>query len=153
MRVLIYLKSRQVPACGIQQSSHSVCHIIRVGQNHIYTVYIRYFWQGNLQKYSHIRCIYTVLANPTYHDKHRGQTGKECPCLHACTHLHTYTHTLHKLHTLHYIPYIPYIHYTFMHTFTHIHTCKVPIKLSGVNPNASMHKRFLHRLAQWQQPF
>jgi len=36
----------------------------RVGQNHIYTVYIRYFWQGNHQIYGHIRCIYTVLANP-----------------------------------------------------------------------------------------
>jgi len=38
----------------------------RAGQNHIYTVYIRYFWQGNHQIYGHIRCIYTVLANPTY---------------------------------------------------------------------------------------
>jgi hypothetical protein len=36
----------------------------RVGQNHIYTVFIRYFWQGNHQIYGHIRCIYTVLANP-----------------------------------------------------------------------------------------
>jgi len=38
----------------------------RVGQNHIYTVYIRYFWQGNHQIYGHIRCIYTGLANPIY---------------------------------------------------------------------------------------
>jgi hypothetical protein len=38
----------------------------RVGQNHIYTVYIRYFWQGNHQIYGHIRCIYTVLANPKH---------------------------------------------------------------------------------------
>jgi hypothetical protein len=37
------------------------------------TIYIRciygilwYFWQGNHQTYGHIRCIYTVLANPTY---------------------------------------------------------------------------------------
>jgi len=29
-------------------------------------VYIRYFWQGNHQIYGHIRCIYTVLANPIY---------------------------------------------------------------------------------------
>jgi hypothetical protein len=36
----------------------------RVGQNHLYTVYIRYFWQGNHQIYGNIRCIYTVLANP-----------------------------------------------------------------------------------------
>jgi len=55
-----------VPACtkGIGSCQHK----IRVGQNHIYTVYIRYFWyfwQGNHQKYGHIRCIYTVLANPT----------------------------------------------------------------------------------------
>jgi len=41
-------------------------HICRVGQNHIYTMYIRYFRQGNHQIYGHIRCIYTVLANSTY---------------------------------------------------------------------------------------
>ena len=29
-----------------------------VGQNYIYTVCIRYFWQGNHQIYGHIRCIY-----------------------------------------------------------------------------------------------
>jgi hypothetical protein len=40
--------------------------IFRVGQNHIYTVYIRYFWQGNHQIYGHIRCIYLVLVNPMY---------------------------------------------------------------------------------------
>jgi hypothetical protein len=39
---------------------------IRVGQNHIYTVYIQYFWQENHEIYGHIRCIYTVLANPGY---------------------------------------------------------------------------------------
>jgi len=32
--------------------------IRRVGQNHIYTVYIRYSWQENHQIYGHIRCIY-----------------------------------------------------------------------------------------------
>jgi len=37
--------------------------IARVGQNHIYAVYIRYFWHGNHQIYGHIRCIYTVLTN------------------------------------------------------------------------------------------
>jgi len=37
----------------------------KVGQNHIYTVYVRYFWQRNHLIYGHIRCIYTVLANPT----------------------------------------------------------------------------------------
>jgi len=40
--------------------------IYRVGQNHIYTVYIRYFWQGNHQIYGRIGCIYTVLANPSH---------------------------------------------------------------------------------------
>jgi hypothetical protein len=40
--------------------------MIRVGQNHIYMVNIRYFWQGNYQIYGHIRCIYMVLANPRY---------------------------------------------------------------------------------------
>jgi len=39
-------------------------YMCRVGQIHIYTVYIRYRWQGNHQIYGHIRCIYTVLANP-----------------------------------------------------------------------------------------
>ena len=40
--------------------------ISRVGQNHIYTVYIRYFWLGNHQMYGHIRRTYTVLTNPTH---------------------------------------------------------------------------------------
>ena len=35
----------------------------RFGQNHIYTVHIRYFWQENNQIYGHIWCIYTVLAH------------------------------------------------------------------------------------------
>jgi len=38
--------------------------ILRVGQNHMYTVNIRYFWQGNRYSYGHTRCVYTVLANP-----------------------------------------------------------------------------------------
>ena len=42
--------------------------MIRVGQNHIYTVCIRYFWQRNHRMYGHIRCIYTVLANPSNDD-------------------------------------------------------------------------------------
>ena len=41
----------------------------RFGQNHVHinTVYIGIFWQGNHQMYCHIRCIYTVLANPQQH--------------------------------------------------------------------------------------
>ena len=38
----------------------------RVGQNPIYTVCIRCFWQGNYEIYGQIWCIYTVLANPMY---------------------------------------------------------------------------------------
>ena len=34
-------------------------------------MYIWYFWQGNHHTYGHIRCIYTVLANPKYHPKAR----------------------------------------------------------------------------------
>jgi len=37
--------------------------INRVGQIHIHTVHIRYFWQGNHQICGNIRCIHTVLAN------------------------------------------------------------------------------------------
>ena len=49
-----------------------LCQICRVGQNHMYTVYIRYFLQGNHQIYGHIWCIYTVLANPTNRTFHSG---------------------------------------------------------------------------------
>jgi len=41
-------------------------HILSVGQNHICTVYMRYFWQGIQQIYGHIRCMYTVLANTAH---------------------------------------------------------------------------------------
>ena len=43
----------------------------RVGQNHMYTVYIRYFWLGNHQIYGVYIRIYTVLANPT-HELNKG---------------------------------------------------------------------------------
>jgi len=39
-------------------------YIRRVGQNHIYTVHLRYSWQGNHQIHGHTGCIYTVLADP-----------------------------------------------------------------------------------------
>ena len=59
-----------IPLCH-QEPNHAAqplesLHMCRFGQNPIYTVYIRYFWQGNHRIYGHIRCIYTVLANPTY---------------------------------------------------------------------------------------
>jgi len=40
-------------------------HYLGNGQNHTYTVYIRYFWPGNHQIYGHIRCTCTVLASPS----------------------------------------------------------------------------------------
>jgi len=45
-------------------ASYMYLIMLRVSQNHICKVYIRFFWQGNHQIYGHIRCIYTVLANP-----------------------------------------------------------------------------------------
>ena len=50
-------------------------HIRRVGQNLIYTVFIRYFWQGNHQKYGHIRCIY-VRFWPTLHMMDRARSDE-----------------------------------------------------------------------------
>jgi len=43
-----------------------VGHMRRVGQYRVYTVHIRYSWQGNHHMYGHIRCTYTVLASPTH---------------------------------------------------------------------------------------
>jgi len=43
-----------------------LCRMCRVGQIHIYTVYTRYFWQGNHQICGHIRRIYTVIVNPVH---------------------------------------------------------------------------------------
>jgi len=34
--------------------------------HHIHSVYKRYIWQANDQIYGHKRCIYTILANPSY---------------------------------------------------------------------------------------
>jgi hypothetical protein len=52
-------------AAGAEPTA-GACHMSRVGQNHIYTVYIRYFWQGNYKMYGHIRCIY-IRFWPTLH--------------------------------------------------------------------------------------
>jgi len=50
---------------------HQTLHqVSRVGLSHIYTVYIRYFWQKIHQIYGHVRRIYTVLANPTGEGSH-----------------------------------------------------------------------------------
>ena len=47
----------------------------RVGQNHIYTVYIQYFWQGNHQIYGHIRCIYRIWFWPTLQKVSKKEVG------------------------------------------------------------------------------
>jgi len=60
-----YQNKSSVPKRKYSTSYQNKAQAYRVGQNHIHTVYIRYFWQGNHQIYGHIRCIYTVLANPT----------------------------------------------------------------------------------------
>jgi len=49
--------------CACRPSPYQVC---RVGQKPIYTVYIRYDWQGNHQIYgTYTVHIFTVLASPT----------------------------------------------------------------------------------------
>jgi hypothetical protein len=62
----------------------------RVGQNHIYTVYIRYFWQGNHQMYGRIRCIYTVLANPAHSLKQITTNYNKTALLANPTHAHSW---------------------------------------------------------------
>jgi len=73
-------KARWPETCGHEQASLlqcagrciwstgvcALCVMCRVGQNHIYTVYIRYFWLGNHQIYGVYIHVYTVLANPSY---------------------------------------------------------------------------------------
>jgi len=49
----------------------------RVGQNHMYTVYIRYFWLENHQIYGVYTRIYTVLANPSYEPQLRHRPGSQ----------------------------------------------------------------------------
>ena len=77
-------------------------HVCRVNQNHTYTVYIRYFWQGHHQIYGHIQCIYTVLANlthmhPTLRQKQGSFTKLSGRLFMHIQHKHTNTHpTLHQ---------------------------------------------------------
>jgi len=57
-----------VPLAGRTKGSkwwaRSLCVFLGLARTiYIYTVYIRYYWQGNHQMYGHIQCIYTVLAN------------------------------------------------------------------------------------------
>jgi len=45
---------------------HAFVGLARTIHVYVYTVYIRYSKQRNHHTYSHIRCAYTVLANPMY---------------------------------------------------------------------------------------
>jgi len=56
---------------GAGQNHIHTVHIRRIGQNHMYKRCIYgIFGRENHQIYGHIRCIYTVLANPM-HDRIR----------------------------------------------------------------------------------
>ena len=48
------------------QNDVGLCYDWGWPEPYICTEYIRCFWQGNNQMYSRMRCIFTVLANPSY---------------------------------------------------------------------------------------
>jgi len=52
--------------CKASDLTRLGCHGYGWPEPYIYTVYIRYSWQGNHQIYGHIRCIYTFLASPSH---------------------------------------------------------------------------------------
>jgi hypothetical protein len=56
-----YAASNQCVNCRVSQNAVCTPRMTRVDQNHIYTPC---FWQGNHQTYDHVRCIYTILAQP-----------------------------------------------------------------------------------------
>ena len=47
-------------------------------------MYIRCFWQGNHHTYGHIRCIYTLLANPTHLPAHMKCVNPACSIFAVC---------------------------------------------------------------------
>ena len=64
---IVYQHDNRVPLCISTQvhCSCKTCSVLltgRVGQNHIYTMYIRYFRQGNHKIYGHIQFWPTLLA-------------------------------------------------------------------------------------------
>ena len=46
----------------VNHYSLPVCVVFRVGQKHVYTVYLQYYWQRFHEIYSHIRCIYAYSS-------------------------------------------------------------------------------------------
>jgi hypothetical protein len=64
----------QTPHTEMHPHTH-IC--IYSGQNYIYVIY-RFFWQGNHLVYGPIKCISTVLANPTQIHTHTPRTPIFC---------------------------------------------------------------------------
>jgi len=52
------------PSQTVPESDCVCICLVRVGQSHIHTVYIHFFWQENYQMYVRIRCVYAVLVYP-----------------------------------------------------------------------------------------
>jgi hypothetical protein len=56
---------REITECTV---IYGVCMVCLAGNSlnvRSYTVCVSCFWQGDHQIYGHVRCIYTVLANPS----------------------------------------------------------------------------------------
>ena len=127
--------------------------MIRVGQNHIYTVYVRYFWQGNHQIYGHMRCIYTVLDNPT-HDVLNLCLKQRCghtqafmdTCTHTRTHFLSHTHahiqTQYLTHTHTYAR--TYTHTLSHNTHTHAHTYTYTYTYAHTHIQTHSHNKYTH---------
>jgi len=66
-QISAYAHYARTPVLQLKQRTDDFFNILRVGQNHIKTVYIRYFWQGNHQIYSHMQFWPTldILCRPT----------------------------------------------------------------------------------------
>ena len=76
--------------------TYYLLHIAKVGQNHIHTVYIRYFWQGNHQIYgAYIRFWPTLPIPITHYTLPIALTLCQCQ-MHSCHYRvpHTNTHYL-----------------------------------------------------------
>ena len=54
------------PFCECSQLICECLQQVIPGQNFMWMVYVRYFWQGKHQGSSCIQCVNIVLANPTY---------------------------------------------------------------------------------------
>ena len=71
--------------CTVTAQQHVATHAGVAKKKYIYIfIYIRYFWQGNHQIYGHIRCVCTILANPTHTHTYTCTYSHTCT---LCTHL------------------------------------------------------------------